>query len=687
MTHEYASPSSAWIPGDPRIRFGGDYNPEQWPREVWDDDIRLMTEAGVNLVSIGIFTWALLEPAEGVYRFELLDELIDLLHAAGIDVDLATPTAAPPAWFYRAYPHARAVTREGVPLASGSRGIVSPSSPEYRKAAQAIASRLARRYGSHPAVVLWHVHNEYGTPVTESYDDASVSAFREWLLRRYGSLEGLNRAWGTNFWGQRYGEWEEIDAPRHSGTTSNPSQRLDFQRFSSDALLECFRLERDAIREHSDRPITTNFMAITCPSVDLWQWADEVDVVANDHYLVAERRDSHIHLSRSADLTRSLARGKPWVLMEHSTSAVNWQPRNIAKRPGEMARNSLAHVARGADAVLFFQVRASQRGAEKFHSAMIPHAGDQSRTWREVVELGSTIGELAPVLGSVVTARVAIAWDWQSFWAQDLEWRPSIDLSHRERIEAFYAALWHRGVTVDFVHPSGPLSAYDVLFLPALYLIDDESAGNIRDFVDAGGTLAVSYFSGIVGADDDVPDGAHPGQLRDVLGIRIEEFLPLREEERVRLDDGSIGRTWCDDIELDGAVAVTAYADGPAKGRPAITRHAKGEGSAWYVSTSVDEMDLDRFVTAVLSDAGVSFGDRSDLETVERVGDGESFIVQINHADGEIDGGIDGRDILTGQAVVSSDPIGPGGFRVTRVVVERSGRSAPAAGVGQARSW
>ena len=211
----------------------------------------------------------------------------------------ATPTAAPPAWFYRAYPHARAVTREGVPLAAGSRGIVSPSSPEYRRAAREIASRLAQRYAAHPAVVLWHVHNEYGTPVTESYDDASVLAFRDWLRRRYDDLDGLNDAWGTNFWGQRYGQWDEVDAPRQSGTASNPAHRLDFARFSSEALLECYRLERDAIREHATQPITTNFMAITCPSVDLWQWADEVDIVANDHYLIAEREDNHIHLSRS----------------------------------------------------------------------------------------------------------------------------------------------------------------------------------------------------------------------------------------------------------------------------------------------------------------------------------------------------------------------------------------------------
>lgn len=659
--------TSTWMPGRQTIRFGGDYNPEQWPREVWDEDIRLMREAGVNLVSIGIFSWALLEPEEGVYDFSVLDEIIELLHAARIDVDLATPTASPPAWFYRKYPHARAVTRDGIPLAFGSRGIVSPSSPEYRRAATAIAARLAERYAEHPAVVLWHVHNEYGTPVTESYDDASVGAFRQWLQQRHSSLDALNAAWGTNFWGQRYGSWDEIDAPRTSGTASNPAHRLDFQRFSSAALLECFTAERDAIREHAPQPITTNFMAGMCPSVDLWKWADEVDIVANDHYLSAEQENNHIQLSRAADLTRSLARGKPWILMEHSTSAVNWQPRNIAKRPGEMRRNSLAHAARGADAVLFFQIRAGQRGAEKFHSALIPQAGEASRKWRESVALGADVAALAPVLGSRVDARVAIAWDWESFWAQDLDWRPSVDLDHRERIEAFYAALWHRGVTVDFVHPAADLSSYDAVFAPSLYLIEDDAAENLREYAAQGGTLAFSYFSGIVSTNDNVPAGPYPGQLRDLLGLVIEEFLPLRAGERVALSDGSRGRIWSDDIELRGATSVAAFADGPGAGRPAVTRNSFGKSSAWYLATAIDGPDLDAFVTGVLDDAGVAYSPIGDVETVVRRSEGVDYVFQINHGATDAGAGVSGLDLLSGTPVEADQPVPAGSVRVVAV--------------------
>ncbi|MEB0307117.1 beta-galactosidase, partial [Cryobacterium sp. 10I1] len=295
------------MPGTTSLRYGGDYNPEQWPREVWLEDIALMKQAGINLVSLGIFSWVLLEPREGEYDFAWLDDLFELLHAAGIDIDLATPTAAPPAWFWKKYPAAHPVTRDGVHLAGGSRGVVSPSSPEYRRAAANITEQLARRYAGHPALVLWHVHNEYGAPISESYDDYSVAAFRLWLQKRYGTLRALNDAWGTTFWGQRYGEWDEINAPRLSASVTNQAQRLDFKRFSSDALLACFINERDTIRRFTpDIPVTTNFMATNCLSANYWTWSREVDIVSNDHYLVAERADNHILLAMDADLTRSL---------------------------------------------------------------------------------------------------------------------------------------------------------------------------------------------------------------------------------------------------------------------------------------------------------------------------------------------------------------------------------------------
>ncbi|TFB99096.1 beta-galactosidase [Cryobacterium sp. HLT2-28] len=661
--------SGLWMRGTTGLRYGGDYNPEQWPLEVWVDDIALMKDAGINLVSLGIFSWVLLEPREGEYDFAWLDKLFDMLHAAGIDIDLATPTAAPPAWFWKKYPAARPVTRDGVRLAGGSRGLVSPSSPEYRRAAANITEQLARRYAGHPALVLWHVHNEYGAPISESYDDYSVAAFRLWLQKRYGTLPALNEAWGTPFWGQCYGEWDEIDAPRLSASVTNQTQRLDFKRFSSDALLECFINERDTIRRFTPEiPVTTNFMATNCLSVDYWKWSREVDIISNDHYLVAERADNHILLAMDADLTRSLAGGSPWILMEHSTGAVNWQPRNIAKRAGELARNSLSHLARGADGILFFQFRASRYGAEKFHSAMLPHAGAGTRAWREVVELGATLGCLEPIRTSRVHARVAILWDVESFWAQDLEWRPSVELDHRERIEAFYSVLWNRSVTIDFAHPAAELGGYDLVIAPSLYLLGPASAANLATYVNGGGTLLMSYFSGIVDEQDAVYPGAAPGALRDVLGLSIHEFLPLRDHESVSLSDGRFGTGWADDIQVSTAEVVARYVDGPAAGSPAITRNTLGSGSAWYVSTRLAGAGLEALLGEVLTSVGIESTSTPGIEVVTRTSDHGDFTFVINHTDIDADYTAFGIELTTGDTISGSVLVPAGLTRVVRGV-------------------
>jgi beta-galactosidase len=663
-----AEPSGDWLPGVRHLSFGGDYNPEQWPRETWLEDVRLMREAGVTLVSIGIFSWALLEPREGEFDFAWLDDVVALLADAGIGISLGTPTASPPAWFWAKYPAARPVTRDGVPLGFGSRGMASPSSPEYAAAVERIVTELAQRYGTNPAVKLWHVHNEYGAPVSDSYDDHSVRAFRAWLEARYGTIERLNGAWGTTFWGQHYAAWSEIDVPRRAATTVNPAQQLDFARFTNFALLKCFTRERDILHRLSPGiPVTTNFMATSCPSIDYWTWAREVDIVSNDHYLTSQREDAHIMLSLDADMVRSLAGGRPWLLMEHSTSAVNWQQRNIAKRPGELARNSLAHYARGADGILFFQWRASRFGAEKFHSAMLPHGGANTRIHRETAALGHDLGRLHETLGSVVSARVAILWDWESLWALGLEWRPSEDLSQRRQIETFYSRLWHDGVTVDFAHPEADLAGYDLVIAPSVYLLSDRSAENLREYVAGGGVFVSSYFSGIVGETDAIPAGFAPGQLREVLGIEIDEFRPLRSGERVRLSNDLDGSIWSDDLRATTARVEATFLDGPSAGGAAITRNEFGDGTAWYFSTELDADALRVALAPVFERAGIRIDAERDslLETVVRVGADHTFTTYINHASTSATTRGAGVDLLTGERL---DPIHvpAGGVRVIR---------------------
>ena len=669
-----------------RLAFGGDYNPEQWPEEVWREDVALMAEAGVNLVSLGIFSWVRLEPREGVFDFAWLDRVVELLHAADIRIDLATPTVVPPAWFYRAHPEALPVSRDGTRWAFGSRGAICHSSPAYRAAITRIVTALGERYGTHPALAMWHVHNEYGVPVLECYCDVSAGHFRRWLGERYRSLDALNEAWGTAFWGQAYGDWEEIQPPRLTPTVANPAQRLDFARFASDSALANFRHERDLLRELSPgTPVTTNFMVspTQCDSMDYWSWGREVDLVTNDHYLVGEEDRNHVNLAMAADLSRSVGDGRPWLLLEHSTSGVNWQRRGIAKRPGEMARNSLAHVARGSEGALFFQWRASRAGAEKFHSAMVPHAGTDSRIWREVVRLGADIGRLAEVRGSRTVPDVAVVWDWQSWWAQQLEWRPSEDLDARERAEAYYAALFDRHLTVDFVPPDGAdLARYPLVVVPALYLATAEAGERLRRYVSGGGTLLVSYFSGIVDEHDAVHPGPHPGALREVLGLTVEEFQPLHAGRTVRLTgaDGApelTADTWAETVSTRGAEAVWRYAEGadggPAAGGPAVTRHRLGEGTAWYVSARLGRGALDAVLVRALADAGLPVHDElpRDLEVVRRRGERGEYLFAINHVDAEATLPLPapgaGEELLTGARVVGKLTVPGGGVRVVRL--------------------
>ncbi|MEZ7130870.1 beta-galactosidase [Nonomuraea sp. AD125B] len=618
------------------IAYGGDWNPEQWPEETWQQDVALMREAGVNQVSLGIFSWSVLEPAEGVFDFGWLDRAMDLLAANGIRAGLATPTASPPPWFGASYPEALPVDADGRRLHHGSRQGFCPSSPIYRDRALRVAERVATRYAGHPALALWHVHNEYGCHNARCYCDTSAEAFRAWLRARYGSLDELNDAWGTAFWSQRYGDWAQILPPRATPSFTNPGQQLDFRRFSSDALVELYTAERDLLKSVTpDVPATTNLMAGAHWDMDCWAFAAEVDVVSTDHYLIGARAEPHIDLAFAADYARSLNGGRPWLLMEHSTSAVNWQPRNLAKAPGELRRNSLQHLARGADGIMFFQWRASRAGAEKWHSAMLPHAGPDTKIFREVKALGAELAGLDGVPGSRVAAEVAILLDHASVWAQDHPAQPTSELDPVEEAKRWHAALWRAGITCDLAHPEGDLSGYRLVLVPMLYLVSDAGAAGLADFTRAGGVTLVGPYSGIVDEHDRVRLGGYPGAWRELLGVSVEEFFPL--EGPIALESGGTGTVWSELAHVTGAKVLDAY----ATGEPAWTRHEQGGGAAHYLTTRLDDATLARVLAAVCAEAGVRPAATAPpgVEVVRRAHeDGRAFLFAINHtgADAEV---------------------------------------------------
>lgn len=609
-----------------KLHFGGDYNPEQWPKEVWQEDIRLMQKAGVNLVSLGIFSWANLEPRDGEYTFGWLDEIIEMLHQGGISVDMATATASPPAWLSKAHPEMLPVDFDGVTRSFGGRQAYCTASEAYRTKAAALVEQIAKRYANHPAVVMWHVNNEYACHNPHCYCEASRQAFVRWLNNRYASLDELNASWGTDFWSQRYHEWDEIQVPKKTtdGTHPNPGAQLDFRRFSSDNTLELFTMERDIIKKYDQKnPVTTNFMSMKHTFVvDYFKWAKEVDFVSTDHYLAQHDIFNHIDLAEKADLTRGFAGGKQWLLMEHSSSAVNWQPKNYAKVPGQEKKNSLSFVARGSQGVMYFQWRQGQAGSERFHSAMVPHGGENTRVYREVSELGNLLAE-HPELADYQTDRadVAIVYDYEQAWALLQQNLPTDDISYPETVAKWYRALWENGTRVDFVPANADLatlSQYKLVLMPLVHMLSDEEESVFTEYVAKGGNLVVSYFSNVADRTLRVKLGGYGGKLvKELAGVYVEEFYPLREGQG-KLSNGFEIELWSELATNIDAQVLASYQNSDVDGSVALSAKQHGQAKVWYQGTELTLGSQRKFFAEITSELGIASEGDEHTEVVRR---------------------------------------------------------------------
>lgn len=670
-----------------RIWYGGDYNPDQWPEEVWDDDVRLMKKAGVNLVSVGIFSWAKIETSEGVYDFDWLDRIIDKLGEAGVAVDLASATASSPMWLTQAHPEVLWKDYRGDVCQPGARQHWRPTSPVFREYALKLCRAMAEHYKGNPYVVAWHVSNEYGCHNRFDYSEDAEHAFQQWCEERYGTIDAVNDAWGTAFWAQRMNDFSEIVPPRFigDGNFMNPGKLLDFKRFSSDALKAFYIAERDALAEITpDLPLTTNFMVSASGSVlDYDDWGDEVDFVSNDHYFIPG--EAHLdELAFSASLVDGIARKDPWFLMEHSTSAVNWREINYRKEPGQLVRDSLAHVAMGADAVCYFQWRQSKAGAEKFHSAMVPHAGEDSAVFRDVCELGADLNKLSDegILGSrLAKSRVAVVFDYESEWATEHTATPTQHVHHVDEPLAWFRALADQGVTADVVPVRGAWDGYEMVVLPSVYLLSEETTRRVRDYVVGGGRLVVTYYTGISDEKDHVWLGGYPGSIRDVVGVRVEEFMPMGNDftgvpDHLDLSNGAVAHDIADVIgSVDGTATVLAtFKDDPWTGMdgvPAIVANTFGEGRSVYVGARLGREGLALSLPEILESLGMAEAGGNDGRVlhVEREGaDGSRFVFSFNRTHETVRVPVEGEVVVSSFADVDGETasIKPNGVIVTK---------------------
>ncbi|MFN2210534.1 MAG: beta-galactosidase [Candidatus Promineifilaceae bacterium] len=589
---------------------GADFNYEQWLDypEILNRDFELMKAAHCNVMNVGIFSWAMLEPAEGEYEFAWLDGLMDRLYANGLSAILATPSAAKPAWMSQKYPEIRLVDQYGR-QPHCLRHNHCPTSPIYREKVRQINTLLAQRYADNPALLLWHVSNEYGN--TDCRCELCLQAFREWLKARYGSLEELNKAWWTTFWSHRYTDWSQIEPV----DPSIQGLMLDWRRFVSDQVLDFYLAEIKPLREITPNiPVTTNFMRPNV-NLDYWSFAPHVDVVSWDSYPEWHSEPDDLSVAaRTAfyhDLHRSYKQ-QPFLLMESTPNVTNWQGISSPKQPGMHLLSSLQAVAHGSNSVGYFQWRQSRGGAEKFHGAVVSHAGhENTRTFQEVTAVGQLLAKLQPVIDSDNHAEVAIIYDYQNEWALELAQLPrSIDKNYQERCIAHYRPFWSQGVTVDIINSTSiDFSQYKLLIAPMLYMLQEGIAERLADFVQAGGVLVTTYLSALVDQSDLVFLGASPGPLQELLGIWVEETDALFDHhpQSVRLTDEALlfrrlendktftVKHYADIVHLQGAEALAVYEREYYAGSPAVTVNHFGKGQAYYLAPRFDEQFLTDF--------------------------------------------------------------------------------------------
>ena len=663
--------------------FGGDWNPEQWPEDTWEHDLDMLEDAHINEVTINVFSWALLQPAEDRYDFSMLDKIVALLVKHDFNIVMATGTAALPGWMVRLHPETIRTEQNGTRHVFGGRHNFCPTSPYFRKASRALAAHVAERYAGTSGLVAWHVCNEYGGGGGLCYCDHCAEAFRTWLKNKYGTVEALNKAWCANFWSHTIYDWGDVVPPVSYGDGISDAKcvvsglQMDYRRFQNQAQLACYTNERDAIRAYdAATPITTNLMG-TFKDLDYFEWAKEMDVVSWDNYPGMDTPPSFTAMCH--DLMRGIGGNKPFMLMEQTPNQQNWFPFCKVKRSGEVRKLSWQAVAHGADTVQFFQMKQSIGGCERFHGAVIAHDGtEQSRVFKETAALGGELDRIGKrIMGSEIRAKVAIMFDWQSYWSLEGCVGPTAGFSYPNEVHRFYRAFWRRNVPVDIIESTTPLDKlkqYDLVVAPALITVLPGVAETLESYVSEGGSFITGYMAGIHDEHDLVVPGGYPGKLRDLMGVWVEEIDALAPDETIEVHGDAVdakGEIVASIIHREGARRLAAYGGGEFyAGHSALTVNTYGKGKAYFVGTPLDETGMSAFMAPIIKELGLKPLDTpEDVSLSVRYGDdGVRYAFLINNSESdkrlcldELNGGV---ELLTGHVVDGPVELKPYGVNV-----------------------
>ena len=660
-----------------KLLYGGDYNPEQWDEATWAEDMRLFKLAHVDTVTLNVFSWAMLQPSEKTYDFSKLDKIMELVRKNGLKVVLATATGAHPAWMAHRYPEILRTEFNGMKRKFGGRHNSCPSSRVYKDFAGKLVTRLAERYKDYDNIVAWHISNEFGG---ECYCENCEKAFRVWLKDQYHTIEEVNRVWDTAFWGHTFYDWDEIVAPNmlseHFEYERSMFQgiSLDYKKFFSEAMLDCFRLERDIVKKITPQiPVTTNLMAFY-KILDYGKWAKEMDFVSWDNY--PSNDDTPANIALTHELMRGVGDGKPFLLMEQTPSVTNWQPYNALKRPGVMRLWSYQAVAHGSDSIMYFQMRRSIGACEKYHGALIDHVGhENTRVFREASQIGAELDKLQDAfLGTTIKARVGLLFDWENWWAIEYSAGPSVMLKYRDEIQLYYEALHSRNIAVDIIGTDTDLSGYDLVIAPILYMVKPGYDEKIRRFVQAGGSFVTTFFSGYVDEHDLVDVGGYPGRLRDILGIWVEESDALPEGHKNRFTwkgEAYEATLLCDLLHPEGAEVLASYEEDFYAGMPALTVNRMGQGKAYYVATRGDKAFYAALIDEICRDCGIEpvLETPDQVEATLRSGEQGSFLFLLNHSEEEKTVNLTrpGRDLLSGENLEGSVVIEGRDVRILKI--------------------